>query len=79
MATQAQVWEKGFPIAGYDSGTWRRDSLGNVIKYSAYGTQGEYGWEIDHIIPQAKGGSDALSNLQPLQWQANREKADNYK
>ena len=30
-----------------------------------------YGWEIDHIKPKKDGGSDDLSNLRPLQWEAN--------
>lgn len=36
------------------------------------------GWEIDHIVPVAKGGSDNLSNLQALLCTNNRHKADNY-
>ena len=36
------------------------------------------GWEIDHIKPAAKGGTDDLSNLQPLQSGANAEKGDTW-
>ena len=47
--------------------------------YSLYGkTESDYGWEIDHIRPKSMMGSDFISNLQPLQWQNNRSKGDNY-
>ena len=36
------------------------------------------GWEIDHIVPAARGGGDDLSNLQPSQWENNRRKGDDY-
>ena len=71
-----QVWEKGAPIRGQDPNTWRRDAEGNKIRFGSYGTQGEFGWEIDHKNPVARGGTDHMRNLQPLHWQANREKSD---
>ncbi len=72
------VWCKGRVEPGYSPDEWRRDVYGNPIKYSDYGkTESRYGWEIDHIIPQAKGGTNAIHNLQPLQWEINRRKSDN--
>jgi 5-methylcytosine-specific restriction endonuclease McrA len=66
-------------IDGYDSGVWRRDKCGHAIKYSDHGnTYSEYGWEIDHIKPTAKGGETVIDNLQPLYWKTNRDKGDSY-
>jgi 5-methylcytosine-specific restriction endonuclease McrA len=36
-----------------------------------------YGWHVDHIFPESRGGSRELSNLQPLYWRKNLEKSDN--
>ena len=77
--TVGAVWKKGKPINGYDADLWRHDSFGNVMKFPEYGNiSSKHGWEVDHIKPVAKGGSDDISNLQPLQWEQNRTKGDDY-
>ncbi|MCB9047275.1 MAG: HNH endonuclease [Chitinophagales bacterium] len=44
-----------------------------------FGNRGsEYGWEIDHIIPVAAGGTDNIHNLQALHWKVNEEKGDQH-
>lgn len=77
-STKLAVWEKGREIPGYDAAIWRWDTYGSVMKYSEYGNRNsDYGWEIDHIYPVARGGADDFNNLQPLQWKNNADKGDN--
>lgn len=48
------------------------------MRHGSYGTNGEYGWEIDHRKPSSKGGSDDDQNLRALNTDANRKKSDKY-
>lgn len=72
------VWAKAKTEPGYDPDVWRKDFAEAWINKHAYGTTGAFGWEIDHRLPQSKGGSDALPNLFPCHWENNRHKGDDY-
>jgi hypothetical protein len=67
------VWKKARSMGIYE--TLRMDAWGWTIVRQDFGnTRSRYGWEIDHIIPVSHGGTDELTNLQPLQWENNRRK-----
>lgn len=47
------------------------------LVWSSYGSPDNIGsWEIDHSVPQSKGGTDHLNNLFPACTECNRQKGD---
>jgi len=75
-ATIEAVWAKGTPEPNYPG--FRKDKCGASMQRTKYGKTEQWGWEIDHIKPVSQGETDDLSNLQPLQWENNRHKGDDY-
>jgi hypothetical protein len=73
-----RVWEKAYKTNGLNGTTTTSDVYGNIIKYDEYGQHTPNGWEIDHSKPVSENGTDHINNLQPLQWQENRTKSDQY-
>lgn len=72
-----KVWEKAQKFNLITPEDYRKDQCSAWIKKSEYGNRNsEFGWEIDHITPQSKGGGDELSNLRPLHWKNNMSKSD---
>ena len=81
-ATKLAVWAKARSIeseGNFPAHMWRRDICGSAIRYSDHGDRNaEFGWEIDHLVPTNRGGTDDLWNLQPLHWKHNAAKGDTY-
>ncbi len=73
----AEAWRGASVINGSDSDQFRKDACGATMRKASYGTTGEQGWEIDHVKPVSKGGTDHKTNLQPLHWSNNMAKGDN--
>lgn len=66
-----KVWNKMPNVKGKDE-NYKRDPYGNVLYKHSYGKDTKMGWNIDHIKPKSKGGSDCLVNLQALQTSKNK-------
>lgn len=79
MATNDQknkAWENAATVRGKDPALYRQDPYGNVMYKPSHGKSSEMGWDVDHITPKSRGGSDATRNLQALNSSVNRSKGD---
>ncbi len=73
------VWQKAIVQANNDPDIFRKDYAGAWIKRSEYGNRNsDYGWEIDHIKPIKKNGTDEIDNLCPLNWHNNVKKDEDF-
>ncbi len=75
---KTQIWNKADSVANTDSTKWRKDPCGAWIYFDHYGQETDYGWEIDHVFPVAKGGTDHNENLRATHWRNNRSKSDDF-
>lgn len=72
--TAMRLWNKSF---GKD--TKATDFAGRTIAKGAYNDRNsEFGWNVDHILPQSKGGATADYNLICCHIKTNDEKADTF-
>jgi hypothetical protein len=74
-ATVEAVWSIA-PLSS-EHPPMRVDPYGALIWRGGFGnTNSKFGWEIGHRRPLANGAADALENLQPLQWENNRQNGE---
>lgn len=69
---KVDAWCACRPIPNSDRSVWRWDCNGSVIRFADYGDRSsEYGWELDHVVPNALGGASHGGNLRALHWKSN--------
>lgn len=73
------IWNKATTVEGFDETKYRKDPAGAFIEWDKYGDHHSiYGWDIDHVYPKAKGGTDMFGNLRAMNWQNNESKGIDY-
>lgn len=82
-----EVWNKGLDVDRRNPDEGKLDQAHGKILFSEYGNrESDFGWEIDHIFPEAKLRSagvpqeliDHIDNLRPMNWQNNIRKSDEF-
>ena len=69
-----RLWNKSF-----GKETKVKDFTGRTIAKGAYNDRNsEFGWNVDHILPQSRGGKTADHNLVCCHILTNDEKADKF-
>lgn len=72
--TAIRLWNNS-----YGKATKVADYAGREMAKGAYGDRNsKYGWNLDHILPQSKGGKTTDSNLVCCNIETNDEKADKF-
>ena len=72
--TAMRLWNKSF-----GKETKIRDFAGRIIAKGAYNDRNsDCGWNVDHILPQSRGGATADHNLVCCHILTNDEKADKF-
>lgn len=77
--TAEKVFLKAVKVIGKDPSLYRKDPYGNVMYKHSHGKSTKMGWDIDHIKPKSRGGSDCMRNLQALNSSVNRSKGNSLK
>jgi 5-methylcytosine-specific restriction endonuclease McrA len=71
-----KVFERAKEIRGKDPELYRQDPYGNVMYRHSYGKDTNMGWNLDHIKPASRGGSNDIVNLQALNSHTNKSKGN---
>lgn len=74
--TALKVFKLATTIKGKDPSLYRQDPYGNEMYKYSRGGSGPKGWDVDHIKPSSRGGSNNIVNLQALNSSVNRSKGN---
>ena len=77
-----EAWLRATIIEGNDPNVFRKDPCGAWIRHDCYGTETEYGWNIDHIIPKTlfdnNGYDKVAQNRRAMHWKNNASKSNDF-
>jgi 5-methylcytosine-specific restriction endonuclease McrA len=76
VGTKDKVWNSARKVKGKDPNKYRIGNYNELAYYYSYGKHSSMGWQIDHIIPSGRGGSNSIRNLQLLNSNINVKKSD---